>query len=294
MGLLIFLVGIDYGFAYAGSYIGEMFVGPDTADFYRWFLIPIGFVLGFAITLSEPAVVVLGEQVEELTNGHLKKGLIKLSLALSIGIASVLAIMRILFDINILYFLVPLYAIALGLLFFTPKLFVGLAFDSGGVTGGAITSAFLTPLTLGVSQALGQDILTSGLGMIAFISVTPIVIIQILGILYQNKINKAQHVTDLVYADELSDLLNHEDAPAKLEGSITQSEVVISETLAPIILSIEEVELVKEPEIIEKAEVIPLPNSEPLPILPPENEVTPQSEVLTDEEIEVEDERKTT
>lgn len=221
VGLFIFLVGIDYGFAYAGSYIGEVFVGGATPDYYKWFLIPIGFILGFAITLSEPAVVVLGEQVEELTNGHLKKGLIKMSLALAIGIASVLAIIKILLNIDILYFLVPLYALALFLLLFTPKLFVGLAFDSGSVTGGAITSAFLTPLTLGVSQALGQDILTSGLGMIAFISVTPLIIIQILGILYQNKINKDQKTHDKLYELELMALLENNNIN---EGSEVKDE----------------------------------------------------------------------
>lgn len=289
VGLLIFLVGIDYGFAYAGSYIGEVFVGPNARDFYQWFLIPIGFVLGFAITLSEPAVVVLGEQVEELTNGHLKKQLIKFSLALSIGIASVLAIVRILFDVNILYFLVPLYAVALGLLFFTPKLFVGLAFDSGGVTGGAITSAFLTPLTLGVSQELGQDILTSGLGMIAFISVTPIIIIQILGILYQNKINKAQKATDFIYADELSDLLDEQEAPHELSENIIAIQEVPLELAPPVLTSSEEVKLAEE------IEVSPLPISEPTVDLAVETEPTPLPDAVEIvEEIEVTDEREST
>lgn len=218
-GLVIFLSGIDYGFAFAASHIGESFMASSNPDWVKWMLLPIGFVLGFAITLSEPAVVVLGEQVEELTNGHLKKMVIKMSLALSIAIASVLSILKILLNIPITYFLIPLYAIALILLLFTPKLFVGLAFDSGGVTGGAITSAFLTPLTLGASQSLGQDVLSSGLGIIAFISVTPLIVIQILGIIYEINMKKSRTVEDDTFDDELS-VLGHDQQKASEDGTI--------------------------------------------------------------------------
>lgn len=205
VGLFIFLFGIDFGFAFAGNYIGKIFIENDT---YKWFLIPISFVLGFAITLTEPAVVVLGEQVEEITNGFLKKRVIKFSLALSIGLASIMCMIKVMFEIPFLYFIIPLYAISLVLLIFTPKLFVGLAFDSGGVTGGAITSAFLTPLTLGVSQALNpNNILEQGFGMIAFISVTPLIIIQILGIMYEQKIKKVQALDNQAYEDEINPLL---------------------------------------------------------------------------------------
>lgn len=214
-GLYIFLSGIDYGFAFAGKYIGEKFMDPTKGDWFKWLMLPLGFVLGFAITITEPGVVVLGEQVEELTNGQLSKNTIKMTLGLSIGIASTLAVLKILLDINILYFLIPLYAVALILMFFTPKLFVGLAFDSGGVTGGAITSAFLTPLTLGLSQALGQDMLTSGLGIIGFVSVTPLIIIQILGIIYSKKTKEIEALGTANVQDEL-DLL-HQEGDNELE-----------------------------------------------------------------------------
>lgn len=205
IGLLIFLSGIDFGFAFAGKYIGEQFMDPNR-EWLQWLLIPVAFILGFAITISEPAVVVLGDEVEDLTNGHIGKLTIKMSLGLSIGIASILSILTILLEIPILYFLAPLYAIALILLWFTPKLFVGLAFDSGGVTGGAITSAFLTPLTLGASQALGQDILINGLGIIAFISVTPLIIIQLLGIMYERKVKRSAALVSEATNQESSDI----------------------------------------------------------------------------------------
>jgi len=219
IGLWIFLVGIDYGFAFAGNYIGSVFVSAQAPIFYRWFLIPISFVLGFAIALSEPAVVILGEQVEEITNGFLKKKVIKLTLAFSIGIAAVLCVIKILFNIPILFFLVPLYLTALLLLVFTPKLFVALAFDSGGVAAGVITSAFLTPFALGISQALHQDILISGFGMIAFISVTPLIIVQILGIMYEQKVRKIKDVENRLLEAEIKPLVDEQKARVKEKQS---------------------------------------------------------------------------
>ena len=138
IGLLIFLSGIDFGFAFAGKYIGEIFLAPARPDWFKWLLLLVGFVLGAAITLSEPAVTVLSEQLEEITNGHIKKSAIRVTLAIGIGCAALIAMVKILTQINILWFLVPLYVIALVMMKFTPKLFVGLAFDSGGVTGGAL------------------------------------------------------------------------------------------------------------------------------------------------------------
>ena len=196
-GLLIFLSGIDFGFAFIGQYIGQTFFDPSKPEWFPYLLLFVGFVLGSAITISEPAVVILGSQIEELTNGHIKKMTIIFTLAIGIGVASLLSILKILTEINILYFLVPLYLISIIMMKFTPKLFVGLAFDSGGVTGGALTSAFLTPLTLSIASAVASttgssmSVLTNGFGIISFISVTPLIAIQALGILYDVKSKKA-------------------------------------------------------------------------------------------------------
>lgn len=198
LGLLVFLSGIDFGFGFVGQYIGQIFFEDARPDWFKWLLLPIGFVLGAAITVSEPAVTVLGVQIEELTNGHIKKMTIRVVLALGIGVASLLCILKILTEINILYFLVPLYAIALIMMIFTPKLFVGLAFDSGGVTGGALTSAFLTPLTLSIAKSVAEanggvmSVLTNGFGIISFISVTPLLAVQALGIIYDIRLKRAK------------------------------------------------------------------------------------------------------
>ena len=214
LGLLIFLSGIDYGFAFAGEYIGKVFLDSSRPEWFKWILLIIGFVLGAAITLSEPAVTVLGEQLEEITNGHIGKLTIRLTLAIGIGVASVLFIVKILTQTNILWFLVPLYAIALIMMVYTPQLFVSLAFDSGGVSGGALTSAFLTPLSLGIAQAVSktagsgaQSILVNGFGIIAFISVTPLIAVQTLGILYNIRVKDVEKRAEQNAEEEFGDLL---------------------------------------------------------------------------------------
>ena len=238
LGLLIFLSGIDYGFAFAGKYIGEVFISDVTPEWFKWLLLLVAFVLGIAITLSEPAVTVLGEQLEEITNGHIKEMTIRLTLALGIGFAALLAIIKILTQIHILLFLIPLYAVALILMKFTSKLFVGLAFDSGGVTGGALTSAFLTPLTLGIAQAVAvkvgpgaQSVLTNGFGIIAFISVTPLIAVQLLGFIFEQRIKKEQQFLQDEEYRNLKGLLQNErtadnaSATVDITGNLLPMEV---------------------------------------------------------------------
>jgi hypothetical protein len=219
IGLLIFLSSIDFGFAFAGKYIGEVFLEASRPEWFKWLLLIIGFVLGAAITLSEPAVTVLGTQLEEVTNGHITGITIRLTLAVGIGLAALLAIVKILTQVSILWFLIPLYALALIMMRFTPRLFVGLAFDSGGVSGGALTSAFLTPLTLGIAQAVAvlegpgaQSVLTNGFGIIAFISVTPLIAVQTLGIIYNRQNRIAQKLTDEQTLEDLEELVPKDEA----------------------------------------------------------------------------------
>lgn len=212
-GLLIFLSGIDFGLAFAGKYIGGVFFDSGRPDWFQWLLLVVGFILGASITLTEPSVTVLGKQLEELTQGHIKDLTIRFTLALGTGFATVLCLIKIITQVSILYFLVPLYAIALLLMIFTPRLFVVLAFDSGGVTGGALTSAFLTPLALGVAQAVAtragpaaQSVLTNGFGVIAFVSVTPLIAVQLLGIIYHVRSKKIQQTVEADEFEGLEDL----------------------------------------------------------------------------------------
>ena len=236
-------------------------------------LLLVGFILGAAITVSEPAVTVLGAQIEELTNGHIKKSTIRITLALGIGVASLLSILKILTEINILYFLVPLYAISLIMMIFTPKLFVGLAFDSGGVTGGALTSAFLTPLTLSIAQAVAVEsggtmsILTNGFGIISFISVTPLIAIQALGIMYNVRLKRTQATTQ-------------EESFAGLEEFVMDLGTQDSENVdSDIIEQIEENNISEEIEVTESA----IETTEPQTLEIEENINTTESEDSTNE-----------
>ena len=245
LGLLIFLSGKDYGFGFIGQYIGQMFFESSKPEWFKWLLLGVGFVLGGAITISEPAVTVLGVQIEELTNGHIKKMTIRITLALGIGVASLLSILKILTGINILWFLVPLYAISLIMMIFTPKLFVGLAFDSGGVTGGALTSAFLTPLTLSIAQAVAtanggeMSILTNGFGIISFISVTPLIAVQALGIIYNVRLKKAEREAQEESFEELEAFVTEyllstsvEDGVAIENNTAVENEVEVEDNLS--------------------------------------------------------------
>lgn len=254
-GLLIFLSGIDYGFGFVGQYIGQMFFAESKPDGFKWLLLLVGFVLGAAITVSEPAVTVLGDQIEELTNGHIKKITILITLAIGIGFASLLSILKILTEVNILYFLIPLYLIALIMMIFTPKLFVGLAFDSGGVTGGALTSAFLTPLTLSIAQMVASSgggklsILTNGFGIISFISVTPLIAIQALGIIYNIRLKIKDKVVEDESLEELESFVVEEKdiLVIEIEEDIKSENYLISEIITDDI----EQELIEEQKEVE-------------------------------------------
>ena len=234
LGLLIFLSGIDYGFGFVGQYIGRIFFDSARPEWLKWLLLPVGFILGAAITVSEPAVTILGVQIEELTNGHITKTTIRITLAIGIGVASLLSILKILTEINILYFLVPLYAISLIMMIFTPKLFVGLAFDSGGVTGGALTSAFLTPLTLSIARAVAEahggemSILTNGFGIISFISVTPLIAIQALGIIYNIRLKRA---TVEAQDDSFAELESFVTELPAIDDDITTEDIELTEEI---------------------------------------------------------------
>ncbi len=221
VGLVIFISGIDYGLAYTGKYIGEVFLDPARPPWFQYLLLGILFILGAAITLSEPVVTVLGEQLEEITNGHIKKLTIRLTLAVGTGFAAVMAVVKTITQIHIIWFIVPLYILAVIMMKANSPLFVGLAFDSGGVASGMLTSAFLTPLTLGVAQAVArnaggnaQSVLSNGFGIISFFAVTPMIAVQTLGMVYERRLKKIQKqamedelagLEELAHAGELPD-----------------------------------------------------------------------------------------
>lgn len=182
-GLSLFLVGVNIGFLPTGYLIGVEIASLE----YHWIAIPIGMLIGYFIVVAEPAVAILVKQISDLTDGGIPEKAIKFNLSISIAIALGLAMVRIFTGISILWFLVPGYLIALVLSLFTPKIFTAIAFDSGGVATGPITTTFLIPFSIGICSTLGGNILTDAFGVIAFIAMMPLISIQITGVIYQLK-----------------------------------------------------------------------------------------------------------
>ncbi len=190
LGLVLFLTGANVGFMPVGRAIGE-----GLAALWKGaLLIPVGMLIGYFIVAAEPAVHVLNKQVERMSAGAISAASMKRGLCIGVCISLGLAMLRILTGINLMWILAPGYAIALILTFFTPPVFTGIAFDSGGVASGAMVSSFVLPLAIGACYTLGGGdtslIMTQAFGCIAFVALTPLISIQVLGILYKRKTGK--------------------------------------------------------------------------------------------------------
>lgn len=202
IGLTLFLTGVNVGFMPAGNYIGSQLASLD----YNWILIPLGMVIGFFLVKAEPAVVVLNKQVEEITEGSISQKVMMSGLSVGMAISVGLAMIRVLTGISIFWFLVPGYAIALGLSFVVPKIFTSIAFDSGGVASGPMTATFLLPFAMGACEAAGGNILTDAFGIVAMVAMTPLITIQIIGLAYRVKTHKAKSQIAILADEEIIDL----------------------------------------------------------------------------------------
>ena len=200
IGLFLFLTGVNVGFMPAGNYLGQTIAGLP----YAWIIVPIGMIIGYFIVLAEPAVFVLTRQVEEMTSGAISAKAMGLSLSIGVAASVGLAMIRVLTGISILWFLAPGYFIALVLTFFVPKLFTAIAFDSGGVASGPMTATFLLPFAMGACSALGGNIITDAFGIVAMVAMTPLITIQIMGLIFLIKEDKLHHeIAEEYIADSL-------------------------------------------------------------------------------------------
>ena len=185
IGLVLFLTGVNVGFLPAGYTLGSR-LGATAAG---W-IIPIGMVMGFFVVMAEPAVHVLNKQVEEITVGAISQRAMLLSLSVGVAVSIGIAMLRVVTGVSIWYFLLGGYAVALTLSFFVPKIFTAVAFDSGGVASGPMTAAFMLPFAMGACDALGGNILTDAFGLVAMVAMTPLITIQLLGVLYSIKLRR--------------------------------------------------------------------------------------------------------
>ena len=187
IGLVLFLTGVNVGFMPAGNYLGQVIASLSCC----WIIIPIGMVIGFFIVLAEPAVYVLMRQVEELTDGAISGAAMKSSLCAGVAVSVGLSMVRVLTGLSIFCLLIPGYVVALGLSLFVPRIFTAIAFDSGGVASGPMTSTFLLPFAMGACAAVGGNIVTDAFGVVAMVAMTPLITIQILGLVYQLRAKRA-------------------------------------------------------------------------------------------------------
>ena len=190
VGLVLFLTGANVGFMPAGNYLGQVLAGQS----FRWIIIPIGMLIGYFIVKAEPAVYVLNKQVEEVTDGAISAKAMGMALSAGVSISVGLAMVRVLTGVSILWFLVPGYVFAIGISFVVPKLFTAIAFDAGGVASGPMTATFLLPLAQGACVAVGGNIVTDAFGVVAMVAMTPLITVQLMGLVAQLRTHKARRL----------------------------------------------------------------------------------------------------
>lgn len=207
VGLILFLCGVNIGFAPIGSFLGNELASLT----FNWIIVPIGMLIGYYIVKAEPAIQVLNHQVENVTGGAVSVSAMNRSMSVGVAISVGLALLRVLTGTPIQWIIIPGYIIALILSRFVPKMFVGIAFDSGGVASGPMTSTFLLPLSIGACQALGGNLMTDAFGVVALVALTPLIAIQVMGLVYRVKMSRMRKKA-LQYAgladdsDEIVDL----------------------------------------------------------------------------------------
>lgn len=187
-GLLFFLTGVNGGFMEIGSLIGRKLALFES----NAYLVSVGFILGLVTILAEPAVYVLTHQIEDVTSGYVKRSLVIGTLSIGVGVAVALAMMNILNPhIKLWHFLLPGYVISIVMSYYVPRLFVGIAFDSGGVASGPMTATFVLAFAHGAADAVeNASVLADGFGLIAMVALAPIIALQLLGAAFQMKSKK--------------------------------------------------------------------------------------------------------
>lgn len=182
VGLILFLNAVNVGFSSVGLKIGESIAKYGEVNGKPWLIVLLGGIIGLVVVLAEPAVAVLNKQVEEISGGTITKRSMLLSLSIGVGVSIALSIIRIHYQFSIMYYLVPGYIVAIGLSFMVPKLYTAIAFDSGGVASGPMTSTFILPFAIGACNILAPgEVMNYAFGIVSMVALTPLLTIQFLG-----------------------------------------------------------------------------------------------------------------
>ena len=178
IGLVLFLTGANVGFMPAGRLIGAAIAESQ----FNYLLIPVGMLMGYFVVSAEPAVHTLKKQVEEVTNGAISQSSIGYALSIGVAVSVGISMLRVLTGVSIFPFLIVGYAVSLIITFFVPPIYTGIAFDSGGVASGPMTTTFMLPFAVGACEMLGGNVMTDAFGIVAMIAMTPLITIQVLGL----------------------------------------------------------------------------------------------------------------
>ncbi len=201
VGLVLFLTGVNVGFMPIGYKLGY-----SIAQMQPWLLILLGLVMGILVVMAEPAIHVLNSQVEEVTGGYVTKRSMMIGLCIGVGLAIALSVVRIIFDFSLTYYIIPGYFISLGLSLFVPPVYTAIAFDSGGVSSGPMTSGFILPFAIGVCVGVqGADaVLRDAFGVVALVAMTPLITIQLLGFkaIVSNRVMERRAMKRILDADD--------------------------------------------------------------------------------------------
>ena len=208
VGLSLFLCATNASMTPVGSLVGE-----NLALQNDWTIIAIAFAIGLVTIICEPAVHVLTKQIETISDGRITKLTVLLTLSLGVGIAIGLSAIRAVYQFSVLYIIIPGYALALSLSFFCPKIYTAIAFDSGGTASGPMAASFVLPMIIGVvisrAGGIGDNVYEYGFGVVAMIAMTPIIAVQILGIVQKIKTDYAYRVMrSYVYSIEDAQIIN--------------------------------------------------------------------------------------
>lgn len=185
IGLTLFFIGVNVGYLPVAYLIGIKLYNKA-----KLLLIPLGMIIGFVIVRAEPAVALLTEQIEKLTEGSIKRSIMNNAIAIGVSVAVGISIFRVTTGFPIIWILVIGYLIAIILMRFAPDIFTMVAFDSGGAVTGPMTTSFLLPLVIGICYACGGNVLTDAFGLVALVALSPLVTIQTLGVIYNIKSRK--------------------------------------------------------------------------------------------------------
>ena len=201
VGLVLFLTAVEVGFMPIGYKLGK-----SIATMNKWVLIPLGLVMGILVVLAEPAIHVLNSQVEEVTSGYVKKKSMLTGLCIGVGAAIALSVIRIIFDFSLVYYIIPGYFISLALSLFVPPVYTAIAFDSGGVASGPMTSGFILPFAIGACVGCqgSSAVLRDAFGVVALVAMIPLITIQFLGFraIVSNRVRERKAMQRILDADD--------------------------------------------------------------------------------------------